>query len=136
MAPPFIIKLVSGVRKQQIKERAKNLKPKAPLMGGSNMNKLFFNEHLTKNNLEILMATKNLKENYFIWMKNGSIMGRKKKGVNNKAFRLNTVEAARELESKTQKTGSNTRTLVDRSPETNMEANRRLRKSVETRNWK
>ncbi len=117
-SPPFILKFVSRFTKEELLKNVWEKKPKADILGGSSNQKLFFNEHLTKKNLNILMSAKHLRGAYSIWTRNGHVLGRKREGLNNPTIQLRSVEQVKELETIDKKAGGTKRTLEDRSPKT------------------
>lgn len=58
--PPFIMRLVSRFKKEEIMNKAKEIKPNAAASGGREEDRVFFNEHLTKRNQIIQKEAKRL----------------------------------------------------------------------------
>jgi len=52
--PPFILKFVSRIKRDEVMRNAKFKKPNAESVGGTRDEKIFFSDHLTKRNRELL----------------------------------------------------------------------------------
>lgn len=76
--PPFIIKLINRWKKDKIMAAAKRIQPKADEFGGSKDVRIYANEHLSPQSQLLFAKARKLKENYFVWSKNGQVLVRKK----------------------------------------------------------
>lgn len=119
--PPFILRLVSRFKKEEIIYKARETKPTAKKLGGSNQTKLFYNDHLTTRNQEIFMRAKSLWDDYVITTRNGVVYGRSKI-PGSARFRIDSVEEINQLtekmnpKEKTPASKNHKRTMEDRSP--------------------
>lgn len=96
-APPFIIKLVSRFKRAELIKKAKEIKPTAERCGGDPRNKIFYADHLTKKNQEILYQAKKLWEKYYVWTKNGNVLCREKNTEGALVKRIKSVQEVGEL---------------------------------------
>lgn len=76
--PPFIIRLVNRWKKDKILAAAKQKMPMADEFGGSKTVRIYANEHLSPQTQMLFAQARKLKENYFVWTKNGQVLVRKK----------------------------------------------------------
>lgn len=122
MDPPFIIRLVSRFKKEEIMCNARTKKPTAEVFGGDSKLRLFYNDHLTSRNQEIFLSAKVLWNDYLIWNKNGLVYGRSKE-PGSARFRIYSTDEVTQLAATTKKTPQTQptpnrpkRTIEDRSP--------------------
>ena len=71
--PPFILRLVSRFKKEKIICKAQEIRPTAEKMGGDSKARIYYNDHLTARNHEILISAKRLWDDYIIWTRNGQV---------------------------------------------------------------
>lgn len=90
-APPFIMKMICRFTRDEVKRKAKENNVKASAFGGDSDTKLFYSDHLTKKNQELLTYAKELKETHYIWSNKGKILGRAK-DPGSKVFQIKTRE--------------------------------------------
>lgn len=95
-APPFVLKLVSRFKKAELMLKAKKMKPTADVCGGDAKKKIFYADHLTKRNQEILYEARNLWDKYYVWTKNGLVQCREKNKANAPANRIYSVHEIEE----------------------------------------
>ena len=131
-APPFIIKLVNRFKKEEVMSNAKRKKIMAKEFNGEEKCQIFFNDHLTKKNQEILMKAKSLWADYFIWTKNGHVLGRAKEG--GRIFQIKLVEEIDYWKntgngSNQSTNGNKKRTADERSPQNENIGRRRAKKT-------
>lgn len=124
-SPPFILRLVSRFKKEEIMSKANEIKPTADKMGGDSKKRLFYNEHLSARNQQIIISAKRIWDEYVVWSRNGLVYGRSKE-MGSKRFRIYSIDEIDQLEANMKKTtqttqtpnkaGGSKRTIQDRSP--------------------
>lgn len=90
LTPPFIMRLVNRFKRDEMMRNAKINKPNAESVGGRRDTKIYFSEHLTKRNRELLFNARVLRNSHYVWTKNGMVMCKEKK-ENSKAFRIKYI---------------------------------------------
>ena len=98
--PPFIMKLVSRFKKEEIVSMAKERQPTAETLGGNVQTRIFFNDDLTRKNSEIKFEAKRLWNGYFVWSRRGKIYAREKSedGKPTTIHQINSKEDVNTLE--------------------------------------
>lgn len=94
-ALPFMIELVSRFKKTESIKQVKQIKPTAQSYDGNTQNKIFYTDHLTRRNQEILYEARKQGKKYFVWTKNGALMYREQ---NKEGTKANRIKSIREVE--------------------------------------
>jgi len=133
-APPFIIKLVNRFKKTEMIKQARAKKPTAEKYEGAPQYKIFYTDHLTRRNQEILFQAKRLGDKYYVWTKNGMVMRRERDSEGARTIRIKSVEEVDQLGIKTSqpiggnevlKDAAGKRGIDQMSPEENSNAGKR-----------
>ncbi len=121
---PFIIKLVSKLKKEEIIQMAKRKKISDAALGGTGIQKIYYNDHLTSKNLVIWKQTKVLWGAHLLLIRNGKVWcSGKEPGSTSQVIK--SIEDIEKIEGRNTKK----RTIQERSPQSEAEQKKPQNKS-------